>query len=555
MALPKFRLSFFLEHDRITPPLRFEPEMIHSYDFIVIGSGIAGLTFALKVAPYGTVAILTKKNRAESNTNYAQGGIACVFSAEDSFALHIRDTLQAGAGLCKENIVREIVEEAPERIRELIESGMEFSHKENSPDFDLGQEGGHSRRRILHSKDMTGKAIEQTLLSNLAKHPNIRIFENYVAVDLITLRKLGYCTRNACLGVYVLNKKTREVETFASRHLLLATGGCGQTYLHTTNPEIATGDGVAMAYRAGVPVANMEFIQFHPTCLYHPDGRSFLISEAVRGEGGILIDAQGREFMERYHPMKSLAPRDVVARAIDAEMKKSGAPCVYLDIRSKGETYLRERFPQIFSTCLKYGIRMHEDPIPVVPAAHYQCGGIQTDLDGRTVLPGLWAAGEVACTGLHGANRLASNSLLEALVVSHRASKAIAADTTPPSTIELQPWQTGNADDPDEMVVVKHLWQEIRQLMWNYVGIVRSDKRLYRASTRLRMLTQEIHEYYWDHKLTPELIDLRNIAVVASLVVDSAISRKESRGLHSTLDYPETRPELATTDTILHPPG
>lgn len=523
--------------------------MKRHYDYLVLGSGIAGLTFALKVAKSGSVVILTKKNRAESNTNYAQGGIACVTGTDDSFQLHVRDTLEAGAGLCNENVVRSTVEEAPDRIQELIELGVDFSKAQEG--YDLGKEGGHSRRRILHAKDMTGKEIEQALLSNIAKHPNITILENYVAIDLITMRKLGYCTQNRCLGVYALNKNTKEVEVFSSTHLLLATGGCGQVYQHTTNPDIATGDGVAMAYRAGVSIANMEFIQFHPTCLYHPQARTFLISEAVRGEGGVLIDSAGQSFMERYHPMKSLAPRDIVARAIDAEMKRTGASCVYLDIRSKGSSYLKDRFPQIYDTCLKHGIEIGSQPIPVVPAAHYQCGGVITDLDGRTHLPGLWAAGEVACTGLHGANRLASNSLLEALVVSHRAANAIQKEISSSNTMELPEWQHGNSQDPDELVVIKHMEQEVKLLMWNYVGIVRSNKRLYRASSRLRMITQEIHEYYWNNRVSSEVIDIRNQAMVASLIVDSALSRHESRGLHYTLDYPHYSPDKTASDTIL----
>lgn len=526
--------------------------MHRHYDYIVLGSGIAGLTFALKVASRGSVAILTKKNRAESNTNYAQGGIACVTGADDSFQLHVRDTLEAGAGLCQESVVRETVQEAPERIQELIQLGVEFSKAQEG--YDLGKEGGHSRRRILHAKDMTGKEIEQALLSQISKNSNIHIFENFVAIDLITLRKLGYCTQNRCLGVYALNKTTQEVEVFSSTHLLLATGGCGQVYQHSTNPDIATGDGVAMAYRSGVSIANMEFIQFHPTCLYHPQAKSFLISEAVRGEGGVLINRRGQSFMEQYHPLNSLAPRDIVARAIDAEMKKSGSDCVYLDISFKGEKFLQERFPQIYQTCLKFGIEIGKQPIPVVPAAHYQCGGVVTDLNGRTNLPGLWAAGEVACTGLHGANRLASNSLLEALVVSHRAAQTILNEPSFKNSIELTPWNHGSSQDPDELVVIKHMEQEIKLLMWNYVGIVRSNKRLYRASSRLRMISQEIQEYYWNNHVSPEVIDIRNLAMVASLIVDSALSRHESRGLHYTLDYPPAELQKLAKDTLLQLP-
>ena len=511
----------------------------HRYDFVVLGSGIAGLTFALNVAQKGSVAIITKKNRAESNTNYAQGGIACVTSTQDTFDLHVRDTLEAGAGLCNEDVVRGIVEDGPARIKELIELGMSFTERENGGfkrELDLGTEGGHSKRRILHAKDVTGREIESALLTALALHPNVEIFENHAAIDLITRRKLGFATENRCVGVYVLDNASGRVETVAAHHVLLATGGCGKVYLYTTNPDIATGDGVAMAYRAGVPIANMEFIQFHPTCLFHPKAKSFLISEAVRGEGGILRNAAGKAFMQGVHPLESLAPRDIVARAIDAEIKRTGAECVYLDITHKSRDFLQNRFPAIYAKCLEFGIDMAIEPIPVVPGAHYQCGGVVTTPEGRTELPGLWAVGEVGCTGLHGANRLASNSLLEALVVSHRAAEAVKKEKPRPSQKDIPPWESGSAQDPDELVVIYHNWREIRQLMWDYVGIVRTTKRLQRAASRLRSLSEEVREYYWNYKITCDLIELRNLVLVASLIVDCALSRHESRGLHFTLD-------------------
>jgi L-aspartate oxidase len=530
----------------------------HRYDYVVLGSGIAGLTFALNVAEKGSVAVITKKNRAESNTNYAQGGIACVTSTEDTFDLHVRDTLEAGAGLCREDVVRGIVEEGPARIQSLIQLGMSFTERQNGEgggghELDLGREGGHSKRRILHAKDVTGREIESALLTALALHPNVEMFENHAAIDLITRRKLGIATENRCVGVYVLDNKSGRVETVAAQHVLLATGGCGKVYLYTTNPDIATGDGVAMAYRAGVPVANMEFIQFHPTCLFHPKAKSFLISEAVRGEGGILRNGAGKAFMDGVHPLASLAPRDIVARAIDAEIKKTGAECVYLDITHQSREFLQNRFPAIYAKCLEFGIDMAVAPIPVVPGAHYQCGGVVTTPEGRTELPGLWAVGEVGCTGLHGANRLASNSLLEALVVAHRAADAVTKEKMPAPQKDIPPWESGPAQDPDELVVIYHNWREIRQLMWDYVGIVRTTKRLRRAASRLRSLSEEVRDYYWNYKMTCDLIELRNLVLVASLIVDSALSRRESRGLHFTRDYPKTDTSAPPTDTVLRP--
>jgi L-aspartate oxidase len=526
------------------------------YDFVVIGSGIAGLSFALKAAKHGSVAVITKRKGPDTNTAWAQGGIACVTSDEDSFQLHVRDTLEAGAGLCDENVVRTVVTEGPARIQELVDLGMQFDEREVSGhrEFDLGREGGHSKRRVLHVQDVTGKEIENALLRELGRQSHVDLLENHMAVDLITAAKIGFAAEDRCLGIYILDENSSKVETIRSDRIVLATGGCGKVYLYTTNPDIATGDGVAIAWRAGVMIANMEFVQFHPTCLFNPKAKSFLISEAVRGEGGILRNNRGEDFMNRYDPRGSLAPRDIVARAIDAEIKRSGAQCVFLDITDKPVEFLRERFPNIFETCLRFGIDMTKQPIPVVPAAHYQCGGIKTDVNGATSLPGLYAIGEVGCTGLHGANRLASNSLLEGLVVAHRAGEAMILEQRPSrakSSISLPEWQSGDVQDVDELVVIYHNWGEIRRLMWDYVGIVRTDKRLQRASARLRNLQREIREFYWNFKVSVDLLELRNLATVAALIVDSALSRKESRGLHYTLDYPEKNDREYGRNTLL----
>ncbi len=517
--------------------------MTRSFDVLVVGSGIAGLSFALKLARAGhTVAILTKKNRAESNTNYAQGGIAVVMSQTDDFESHVRDTLVAGDGLCNEKVVREIVRDGPERVRELIELGLTFS-KDKSGAYDLGREGGHSARRILHVKDMTGKAIEDALLRAVSEEPHIALFEHFFAIDVITTAKLRLRrSPHRVVGLYALDVRDGTVQTFQAPVVVLSTGGAGHVYLYTTNPDIATGDGVAMAYRAGVEVRNMEFIQFHPTALYSATGARFLISEAVRGEGAILRNTAGEAFMRGYHPQADLAPRDIVARAIDSEMKKSGAAHVWLDITHRNEAFLRERFPQIYQTCKKLGINIAKDMIPVVPAAHYTCGGVATNVSAETDLNGLYACGEVACTGLHGANRLASNSLLEAVVMAHRGSESVRRYLTSAKRekpVTIPDWVDLGGGDVDERVVISHNWDELRRTMWDYVSIVRTTKRLERARTRIATLAKEIQDYYWNFSVDPRLLELRNLIQVAELVVACGLQRKESRGLHAISDYPK----------------
>lgn len=528
-----------------------------TFDFIVIGSGISGLSFALRAAEYGTVAVITKSSAANTNTSWAQGGIACVQSDEDSFDQHVADTLDAGAGLCPEPVVREIISKGPAAIKELIAWGVEFDkHRDADGDLTiaLGREGGHTQRRVLHHKDTTGREIENKLLAALAANPNIGLLQHHFAIDLITTAKLALATEPRCVGVYALNEDSGEILTLRSDRIILCTGGSGKVYLYTTNPDVATGDGVAMAWRAGCEIANMEFVQFHPTCLYHHELKSFLITEAMRGEGAELIDKRGRRFMTEYDPRGSLAPRDIVARAIDREIKKTGEPCVFLDITHKPADYIKSRFPNIYDTCLSVDIDITTMPIPVVPAAHYQCGGVKTDANGATSLKGLWAVGEVSCTGLHGANRLASNSLLEGVVV----SKSALADAViqiplsrPFEDLVLPEWESGDVTDVDELVVIYHNWDEIRRLMWDYVSIVRTTKRLQRAATRLRNLRQEVQEFYWNFRVTSELLELRNLVEVASLVVKSAALRKESRGLHYTLDHPEKDDEHWKEDTVI----
>jgi len=536
-------------------------------DVLVIGSGVAGLVFALKVAEHFEVALVTKKEAMDSNTNLAQGGIATVFGEMDSFDLHIQDTLAAGDGLCNTDVVEMVVQNGPERIQELMQMGVQFNTRDTagrqaSADarFDLGREGGHSHNRIVHAHDMTGQEVEKVLVTRARNHPRITLFENHIAIDLITHStriKRGQVTtthEDFCCGAYVLERSSHQVKTFAARTTLLATGGTGKVYLYTSNPDIASGDGIAMAYRAGATVANLEFVQFHPTCLYHPEAKNFLISEAVRGEGGILKNGQGRPFMSDYDPQKDLACRDVVARAIDTELKKSGDEAVYLDISHKKAEFIRERFPNIYAKCLEYGIDMTREPIPVVPAAHYMCGGVVTDMRGRTDIRHLFAVGETACTGLHGANRLASNSLLEALVYAHHAAREVLHELQSNDFSPLpQPpdWDDSGTTDSDEIIVVTHNWDEIRRLMWNYVGILRSDKRLERAQRRIAIIQNEIQEYYQYFKVVPDLIELRNIATVAELIIQCAQHRKESRGLHYTLQYPRHNDQRWQKDTII----
>jgi L-aspartate oxidase len=534
-------------------PLLFTPEDVipERFDFLVLGGGVAGLTFALDAARHGSVAILTKRARTAGATNFAQGGIASVLSADDSPESHIEDTELAGAGLCHRDAVEVCVREGPQRIRELMTLGVQFTRTAPGGELDLHREGGHSRRRVAHASDATGQEVERALLAACDDRPNITFFPNAMAVDLITERRIGRSQSDRCLGAYVL-KQDGEIETFLGKVTVLATGGAGKVYLYTSNPDVSTGDGVAMAYRAGARIANMEFYQFHPTCLFHPQAKSFLISEALRGEGGVLRLRNGEPFMAKYHPMEALAPRDVVARAIDAEMKRTGDDCVFLDMTHLPKAFLIERFPNIHSTCKEFGIDMTTQPIPVVPAAHYMCGGVLADLMGETNIPNLLAIGEVSCTGLHGANRLASNSLLEGLVWGARAaqrSKELIREA--PHDFEPPPWDPGQAVASDESVVVSQNWDELRRFMWNYVGVVRTTKRLTRARRRLDLLREEIREYYWRFKVTRDTLELRNIADVAMLIVECALRRHESRGLHDTLDYPKRDDEHWRMDTVL----
>ena len=523
-----------------------------TYDYLIIGSGIAGLSLALKAATRGSVVIVTKDRLPESNSAYAQGGIASVWSPEDSFSAHIQDTLIAGAELCHGDVVAAVVQEGPERIRELIALGTNFSRRPGGEDaeYDLGLEGGHSHRRILHASDATGQEIIRALMAAVRQHPNILVLEKHLCIDLLTSPT---ASGSECWGAYVLELETNQVKTLMARVTALCTGGAGKVYLYTSNPDVASGDGLAMAYRAGAPLGNLEFFQFHPTCLFHPKAKSFLISEALRGEGAILRRPDGNAFMAYYDTRAELAPRDIVARAIDSEMKKYGFTHVLLDISHRDADFLRQRFPAISRRCLEFGIDLTKAPIPVVPAAHYLCGGVITDLNGATVINRLYAAGEVAMTGLHGANRLASNSLLEAVVFAQRVFLHADAFLTsnkksPPS---FPAWDPGHAVNSDEMVVVTHTWEEIRRLMWNYVGIVRSDRRLARARRRIALIQEEIREYYWNFLVTGDLLELRNLATVAELIIRCASMRHESRGLHYTLDYPQTDDQHCLRDTVV----
>jgi L-aspartate oxidase len=522
------------------------------FDTLIIGSGLAGLSLALKLADKQKVAVITKKSLLDGASAWAQGGIAAVLSPADSLAEHIRDTLIAGAGLCDPKTTHFVIEHGAAVVDWLISQGVPFTRDDDSDSgYHLTREGGHSHRRIIHAADATGHAVQETLARKVCAHPNITLLERYIAVDLITGKKLGQ-NNNRCHGAYALNCSSGEVITIAAKNTALATGGAGKVYLYTTNPDTATGDGIAMGWRAGCRVSNMEFIQFHPTCLYHPHAKSFLISEAVRGEGGILKLPDGTRFMPWHDDRAELAPRDVVARAIDFEMKKRGLDCVYLDISHQPIGFLREHFPTIYSRCLALGIDISKQPIPVVPAVHFTCGGLVTDLHGRTDIDGLYAIGETACTGLHGANRLASNSLLECLVFADAASQNILSDT-PGETPELPQWDESRVTDADETVVISHNWDELRRFMWSYVGIVRTTKRLQRAQHRIQLLEEEINEYYRNFHVSADLLELRNLVLTADLIVESALSRRESRGLHFSKDYPQLLPEAVPT--ILTPPN
>ena len=515
---------------------------------MIIGGGISGLSLAINLAemvPEEDILLITKEKLSECNTFYAQGGIACVQGKNDNFEKHIQDTLIAGDGLCDEEVVRLIVSKAPERIDQLIEMGVEFS-RNNEGEYDLGKEGGHSERRILHVNDLTGQNIELKLIEKVKKIPNLQIKENWCAINL-------FCNNFRCDGAYVLDQESEEIYNISAKSTILATGGAGKIYLYTTNPDVASGDGIAMAYRAGAIIANMEFYQFHPTCLYHPFAKSFLITEAMRGEGAVLKDIKGDEFMEKYHPLKELAPRDIVSRAIDRELKRTGDDHVVLDFASyRSPDFIKSHFPGVYEQCKLFNIDITKEPIPVVPAAHYSCGGVLVKVNGSTKVKNLYTIGESSCTGLHGANRLASNSLLEGLVCAYECAKTLAKKTKDLKINEFKKWEPGHAVPSTEAVIITQNWDEIRRFMWNYVGIVRTDKRLQRAKKRINMLQEEINQYYWDFKIEKNLVELRNLATVAKIIIVSAISRKESRGIHYNLDHPN-KSEMSRPTTLRRP--
>jgi L-aspartate oxidase len=528
---------------------------MQQFDVLIIGSGLAGLSLALRTAEHKKICLVSKRTINDSASNWAQGGIAAVLNDEDSIEAHIQDTLTAGAGLCDAAVTRKVVEHGKETVEWLIEQGVSFTREQDDSGYHLTREGGHSHRRVIHAADATGHAVQTTLAQKVRLHPNITLLENHIAVDLITTHKVKTkdpepINGNACLGAYVLDNTTGKVTTIGAQNTVLATGGAGKVYLYTTNPDVSTGDGMAMAWRAGCRVANMEFIQFHPTCLFHPHAKSFLISEVVRGEGGILKLPDGTRFMPEHDPRAELAPRDIVARAIDFEMKKRGIDCVYLDISHKSLAFIQEHFPNIYRRCLELGIDISKTPIPVVPAVHFMCGGVMTDDIGRTDINNLYAIGETACTGLHGANRLASNSLLECLVFGQSAAEDILGQPEKPVPT-LPYWDESRVTDADEEVLITHTWDELRRSMWNYVGIVRTDKRLSRALHRIHMLRNEVHEFYSNFKISNDLIELRNLLQVAELIVRSAMERKESRGLHYSKDHPDT--DADPIPTVLEP--